>query len=365
MRASSKIRDFILENVEAQPESIAPMAVEQFGISRQVVSYHIRNLIKEGLLVAEGNTRRRTYKLKPIVDWFFPLTITSDLEEHSVWIQHFAEYFKQFKDNIIGICNYGFTEMFNNVIDHSEGLHSFVGYTHLPNRIRLSVSDDGIGIFNKIARELKLADNREAILELSKGKLTTDPQHHTGEGIFFTTRMFDKFTMLSGDLYFSHSYMGDWLIEDKEDETKGTYIRMEISTKSKRTLQEVFDEFSDEDYNIGFRRTHVPLLLAKYGEEKLVSRSQAKRVLSRFDRFEEIILDFKGVDFIGQAFADEIFRVYRLNNPNVKINWVNADSRIERLIRTIMSGYEGNQLSLGLDGIQSNKENPQPDQKKQ
>ena len=56
--------------------------------------------------------------------------------------------------------------------------------------------------------------------------------------------------------------------------------------------------------------THIPLRLAEYGEDNLVSRSQAKRVLARVDRFEEVILDYSGIRAVGQAFADEIFRVF-------------------------------------------------------
>jgi anti-sigma regulatory factor (Ser/Thr protein kinase) len=357
MRASNKIRDFILDNAEEHPESLAHVTMEQFGVSRQVVSHHIRNLIREGLLVAEGKTRQRTYQLKPIVNEAFPLAVDSDSTEQEVWTQYFAEYFKRFSENTNDICNYGFTEIFNNAVDHSEGSLAVTGYTHLPNKIRLFVSDDGVGIFNKITRDLKLADNREAILELSKGKITTDPQNHTGEGIFFTTRMFDKFSILSGNLYFSHTVSDDWLIEHREDGVEGTYVRMEIDTRATRTIQETFDKYSGEEYDFGFRRTHVPVLLAKYGEEKLVSRSQAKRILARFDRFDEVLLDFAGVDFIGQAFADELFRVYRLKNPKTKLLWIRANSRIESTIRTIMGGPQSNQLSLNLDGPQSPNNN--------
>jgi len=337
MRASNKIRDFILDNVEDNPESISSMAIKQFGISRQVLSHHMQNLLKEGLLVAEGNTRNRKYTLKPIVEEMFSLDIHKSLQEHNVWTQYFEGYFKQFNKNIIGICNYGFTEMFNNIVEHSEGSESIIGYTHLPNKIVLYVSDNGIGIFNKIATELRLSDKREAILELSKGKLTTDPENHTGEGVFYTSRLFDKFSILSGELYFSHSYLGDWLIEDEKDETQGTKVKMEIVTKASRTLEEVFNKFAGEQYDYTFKSTHVPLLLTKYGEEELVSRSQAKRVLARFDRFEEVIIDFKGVDFIGQAFADEIFRVYKLKNPKTSILWVGANDRIDTMIKTIIS----------------------------
>jgi hypothetical protein len=55
------------------------------------------------------------------------------------------------------------------------------------------IYDEGEGIFKKIQRELGLLDARHSVLEISKGKLTTDPDNHTGEGVFFSSRMFDDF----------------------------------------------------------------------------------------------------------------------------------------------------------------------------
>ncbi len=335
MRQSTHITDFILKNVEEYPDVISRMVSEQFGISRQAVNRYFRNLLSEGLLLAKGNTRNRTYELKSITEKLFPIIITSDLDEDKVWRQYLVNLFEGFRQNIIGIFHYGFTEMYNNVIDHSEGKNAWVSFRHLAGRIELTVFDDGIGIFNKITSELGLADKREALLELAKGKLTTDPEHHTGEGIFFTTRMFDRFSILSGELYFSHNIDDDWLIEDKEDILKGTSIRMRIGTESNRTVKEVFDKYAGEEYGYGFKRTHVPVYLASYGGENLVSRSQAKRVLARFDRFDEILLDFKGVDFIGQAFADEIFRVFKNNNPSKKILWIGANSDVKKAIESV------------------------------
>ena len=69
--------------------------------------------------------------------------------------------------------------------------------------------DNGVGIFKKIQTELRLLDERHAILELAKGKLTTDPKRHTGEGIFFSSRMFDQFDILSGGIFFTHKFQAD------------------------------------------------------------------------------------------------------------------------------------------------------------
>jgi hypothetical protein len=259
-----------------------------------------------------------------------PLRINSQLHEDTVWRENMLPMFNGVLPNVVRICEYGFTEMLNNAIDHSNGKKATASLIITRNTINMEILDDGVGIFEKIRRDLKLDDPRLAILELAKGKLTTDPKHHTGEGIFFTSRAFDKFSILSGILHFSHTEPGDdWLLEDQEP-NKGTSIQMKISTKSDRILRQVFNEYTTKEYS--FSRTHIPVSLARIGKENLISRSQAKRLLSRFERFEEIMLDFKGVETIGQAFADEVFRVFSNEHPNIRMIWVNTNSQVESMI---------------------------------
>ena len=172
--------------------------------------------------------------------------------------------------------------------------------------------------------------------------MTTDPLHHTGEGIFFTSRMFDRFSIDSKNLYFAHNEDKDWLLgfeEEHDGGIEGTFIIMEISTNSTRTSKEVFDKYSAENDDYGFTRTIVPVVLTKYGDENLISRSQAKRLLARLEKFREVIFDFDKVDTIGQAFADEIFRVFQSKNPHIHLMAINAHEGIKRSIsRAIQEG---------------------------
>ena len=309
------------------------MVSERFGITRQAVNYRIKKMVEEGLVIASGTTKNKNYSLRPIVQREFSVEISSGVQEHKVWRDLIEPLTKDLRKNVIDICSYGFTEMFNNVIDHSEAKNAHIWFTRLPTKIRIIIADDGIGIFNKIVRDLGLEDNRQAILELAKGKLTTDPKRHTGEGIFFTSRSFDSFAILSGKLVF-HRFEGrDWLVEDRDlNIIKGnTIIVMEINPNSEKELKEVFNQFStDEDYV--FTKTIVPISLVKYGEENLVSRSQAKRLMAGLDRFKEVILDFKGITFIGPPFADEIFRVFKNEHPTIRLSPINTADDVKKMI---------------------------------
>ena len=329
---TAEIREYIVENVSAHPADISGRVAEAFGISRQAAQRHVKQLIADGILVSHGETRSTRYELKPIAEETFTFRLTPDLQEDVVWRENVRPLLEGVPRNVLDICAYGFTEILNNAIEHSGGSQVLIGFRYTPTNIAMMVRDDGIGIFKKIQTELHLEDERHAILELSKGKLTTDPAHHTGEGIFFTSRAFDSFRILSGGLYFFHAEPGDdWLLEDRPSSER-TAVFMDIHPQSSRKLQDVFDKYTSDQDDYGFNRTHVLVALARYGDENLVSRSQAKRLLARFDRFEEVVLDFKGVETIGQALADEIFRVYANQNPQINLVWVNATEQVKKMI---------------------------------
>jgi hypothetical protein len=174
------------------------------------------------------------------------------------------------------------------------------------------------------------------LLELSKGKLTTDPRRHTGEGVFFTSRMFDRFQIASGELVFDHDdAQADDLLDDigPRYSRRGTTVLMEIATGSKRTAKQVFDQFSSGPDDYAFAKTVVPVRLAKVGDENLVSRSQAKRLMQRVERFRTVVLDFAGITSIGQAFADEVFRVFANAHPDVELVPMHATPAVQQMIR--------------------------------
>ena len=333
---NEQIRQFILENVEAHPTDITSITSTKFSLSRQASHRHVQRLVRDDLLFAQGTTRNRKYEVKPLVDSTSEFALIG-LQEDKVWREHIRPRLDNLSTNVFQICQYGFTEIVNNAVDHSEGTKLAIRLKRTHKFIEIWVVDNGIGIFTKIQKELNLDDQLHAILELSKGKLTTDPKHHTGEGIFFTSRMFDTFTLMSGKLHFSHFEPdADWLVEDTSEIHKGTAVIMKISIMSNRTTKAVFDQFTVEgDY--GFSKTHVPVFLARYGDENLVSRSQAKRLLARFEKFKEILLDFNNVDSIGQAFADEIFRVFTSQHPNIHLYYINTNKQVETMIIRVKS----------------------------
>lgn len=328
------IRRFIVENVDKHSADIAAYAAQKFSITRQAVNKHLKNLASEGALTASGKTRNRTYKLCPQLEYRTEFKFGHGVNEDIAWEKSVEPFVGPFPENVKDIWHYSFTEMFNNAIDHSGGTGAFLEVTKTAANTQLLLADDGIGIFKKIQTAMHLADERHAILELCKGKLTTDPEKHTGQGIFFTSRLLDSFDIFSGGVYFSH-VIGDeedWVIE-RPQSYSGTRIYMKLNNHTSRTCKKVFDQYSDEE-DLGFIKTVVPVRLAQYGNEKLISRSQAKRVLARVELFKCVVFNFEGVPTIGQAFADEIFRVFTNSHPAIEVHPINTNSEVKRMIES-------------------------------
>jgi hypothetical protein len=327
------IKEYILWNVRDHAKDIVRLTQHKYKLSRPTILKYISELYQENQIGIDGSTSDRIYSLKPSVTFTRTYQLQEKLAEDKVWRNDIDPLFNSIKENVKSICHYGFTEIFNNAIDHSEGSEIIVEITIWIDRILITINDNGIGIFNKIQRTYDLDDSLHAILELSKGKLTTDPESHTGEGIFFTSRMFDKFAIFSGKYRFGSKGI-DFFMEVEKD-VIGTQVYKEISTNSGRTTESVISQFTGNSDNYGFDKTIVPVNLARYGNENLISRSQAKRLMTRLEKFKTVILDFNNVENIGRAFADEIFRVYVKNHPDIKILTQNDNKPIKALILEI------------------------------
>lgn len=327
------VRRFIIDNVDKHPKHISRVTAQKFDISRQAVNLHLRRLVDDGALTADGTTSNRSYALAPLLSWSETYLIGDGLAEDRVWFQDVAPNLGSMPQNVSDIWHYAFTEMFNNALEHSEGAAVTVDMTKTAASTELTICDDGVGIFRKIQAALGLEDERHSVLELAKGKFTTDPAHHSGEGIFFSSRMFDEFVILSGEVFFSHEFpsVEDWILERDRCIT-GTLVAMTLSNHTARTTRKVFDRFTAGDDDYGFTKTVVPVNLARYGDDNLVSRSQARRLLARVDRFKTVVLDFQGIDTIGQAFADEVFRVFPGRHPEVDVVEIHARSAVKRMI---------------------------------
>jgi anti-sigma regulatory factor (Ser/Thr protein kinase) len=329
------IKTFIINHVFDNPNTLTQITCKHFQITRPTVYKYIYELVEDKILEKPGSNKLPNYQLvKTVYNWEYE---NNHLEEDILWSKDVAPLLKDLKNNVKEICQYGFTEMVNNVIDHSESNTITIQLSVDYLKLKIQVSDNGIGIFEKIKTDLGLEHPKQAILELAKGKFTSDPENHSGEGIFFTSRVFDSFLIFSHKLIFAGFGNEEGFLFDEKSDLPGTTVNMEIKKDSPTLLKDIFDEYADPDKDPSFHKTLIPVELMQNEGESLLSRSQAKRLISGFDRFTEVILDFKGVTQIGQAFADQIFRVFTNKHPDVHLKMINTSVDVENMIKRVQS----------------------------
>ncbi|MDO8391541.1 MAG: DUF4325 domain-containing protein [Actinomycetota bacterium] len=253
-------------------------------------------------------------------------------DEHSVWLD--------LADSIpVGpeaktVAQYVITEMVNNAIDHSNGtqVSTAVGHDNT-GRIIVTVTDDGEGVFRHLAEGLQLADTIDALAELTKGKQTTDPQRHTGEGIFFSSKAVDEFTLEANGYRLTFDNTRDDFAFGVAPASVGTVVRITLDPASDIRLSELFAKYTDE---FEFNRTRPRIKLYELGVT-FISRSEAKRLTAGLEEFADVDLDFAKVDDIGQGFADELFRVWAGSHPQTALHPTGMNSAVAFMVRRVTS----------------------------
>lgn len=307
-------------------------------VSRQYVSAMIRELVEEGVLVKGGSTRGTSYAL-PKHASALHLTIkerfkNQDLREDEALdaLKRRAPFLRRLPGNVDEIFTYAFLEMLNNAIEHSRSPAVAVEVSKRRGELSFVVNDFGVGVFKNVMQQRGLSSELDAIQDLLKGKATTQPETHSGEGIFFTSKVGDVFVLESFEYRLRvDNTIGDYFIEKMRRSKRGTRVTFVISEATRGRLSGVFEKFAAEPSKPAFDQSEVKVKLYALGTT-YISRSQARRMLSGLGKFRSVILDFEGVSTIGQGFADEVFRVFRRQNPHVAVKPINMNEAVKFMV---------------------------------
>ncbi len=312
---------------------------QNLELSEASIRNYLQQLLSQKILFSKKKGKFLMYGLSLNVEIEHSFSLKdSNLTEDYVWRTYLSDSITKANKAAKEILDYAFSEMFNNVLSHSNASKVTVKLIEDVMKTYIVVEDNGIGIFKKIKNDLSLQDEHQSLLELAKGKFTSNPKEHSGEGIFFSSRACDLFLIHSGSLTYSldsNSDIGKFIETDKgaEDEhSAGTIALIGIRHNTKKSLKSVWDKYIVSTENRSVSKTVVPVKLLRYKDEGIISRSQAKSLLARFDKFKYVVLDFSGIDDIGQAFADEIFRVYVNSHPEIEISYIEANKSIKNMI---------------------------------
>lgn len=330
-RSDTFVKQSLAELLSKAPTVAVSDLVERTGLSRQALNAHLRRALASGELVREGGGRSTHYR-RPERARFEIRRALRGLREEDLWLE-LREFLRQELpergDPADSILAYAVTELVNNAIDHSGADEVILRAEVDGDRVSLDVEDAGIGACESVRSRLGLESPLHALQHLTKGKVTTDPQRHTGEGLFFSSKALDTFELTANGL--------TWIVDNHVDDqalleaplTPGTRIVGRLAVPTQRSLQALFERFTTD---FVFDRSRTVVRLFEHGV-RFVSRSEAKRLSEGLERFREVELDFHGVDGVGQGFVDELLRVWARAHPATRLLPVRMNAAVEFMVR--------------------------------
>jgi anti-sigma regulatory factor (Ser/Thr protein kinase) len=332
-------RDEALNLLKKDGSVTSEKLAARLRVSRVYAQRILRDLVREGVLFQIGKTKGVRYvsadqkTLAAIRESRLRIVLhlkNEDLHEEEVLerVEKETGILTGVPKNVRDLFEFGFTEMLNNAIDHSRSERIDVECRRSDTAATFVVRDFGIGIFNNVRETFRFPGTLVAIQELLKGKRTTDREHHTGQGVFFTSKMADVFIVDSFEKTLTvNNLVRDIFISDRKP-LIGTRVSFSVNLSSQKTLKAVFDAYTGSpDEDLAFNKTRITVKLFEYGRT-LPSRSEAKRVMLNLENFKEVELDFSGVETVGQGFADQIFRVWHTKHPETNVIAVNANENV-------------------------------------
>ena len=300
------------------------------GISRQAVNKHIRAMLGAGSISSEGGGRSIRYVLPEKT--FHKRMLRAGLAEDSVWDEVRSVLPDLNEPRVAkarGVLAHAFTEMLNNAIDHSQSVEVDVAFELSSGTAKFTIVDEGIGVYENVRRHFKLDTALAGLQEVSKGKVTTQQDRHTGEGIFFTSKAADVFQLEANGLRWSVDNRREDMAVLDVPEQRGTTVHFELSLDTTKTMDEIIAPYSQESFE--FDTSRIIVKLFERGVD-FVSRSEAKRLVLGLDRFRHVVVDFRGIGSIGQGFADEIFRVWAQAHPDVRLEAINMGEPVRLMV---------------------------------
>ncbi|MBX3181516.1 MAG: winged helix-turn-helix transcriptional regulator [Polyangiaceae bacterium] len=323
------LKQELLELVRREGSINCTLVSERLGYTRQAVHRHLRELVNAGELVVTGHARATRYSLPASVKRLHRLDL-ADVDEREVWARVAPELVPPTATlAATAIAEFAVEELVKNAASHSAAASATLQVDSTLEQIRFQLSDEGVGLFTRVRERLGLGSELDALIELSRAPLTTEPRTHLGQGLLLLASACDQLTIEAGGLLWqSDRERGDQLLGEAP-RRPGTRVTCAISADTELALDALLRQ-----------RLARQNPLAAIGQVKLVehggqfvSREEARRLMEGMERYRVVDLNFHGISGVGLGFAQELFQRWVPSHPGTRIQVRGAGPVILRVLR--------------------------------
>ena len=220
---AERLRDLVDRRGEVANRDV----VKALRISSATAHRLLHALVTGEVLERHGKGPAARYRLRPVRRRFR----LDGLEEDRAWseVAERVARTRPLAPEEAQSLRYAATEIINNAVEHSRGTWVDVGVEfQAAGSTVATVRDNGVGVFRRVCEDFGFASPHDAIVQLEKGKLTSDPSRHSGEGLFFSSKAVARFRLESQGV----SWIVDSLAADsavgKGAALRGTQVVLEV-----------------------------------------------------------------------------------------------------------------------------------------
>jgi DNA-binding transcriptional ArsR family regulator len=225
---TESIREFILDRVADGPKSVARQVAQAYGISRQAANRHLDTLVEAGVLEEEGATRSREYRLRRMSLLNREVRVTPVLSADRLWDDHIAPVLASDRAAVRDLCRGAFGELIRNVIAHAQAQWIAVSFSATARHLDITVSDDGRGIFHRLAERVGLSDVHETA-ELMSRHANARSADFPAARLLLLARNFESFAISSSGVALAFDSMQDaWFLRDGDAPVPGTQVTLRL-----------------------------------------------------------------------------------------------------------------------------------------
>lgn len=184
-----EIKKYIIRKIALDDAMVIEKTMDNFSISITSVKRYIQDALKNGIIMASGEKQCGYHLIEQVYCAEVDLCVNS-LEEDKLFKDCIAGHLGRCNDAARRIWQYACSEILNNAIEHSRGKKLYIEVRTNWLCSKVIILDDGVGVFQTLLEYMSGSgwNNpriEDALVELYKGKITSDATCHSGEGIFF------------------------------------------------------------------------------------------------------------------------------------------------------------------------------------
>lgn len=255
----------------------------------------------------------------------------------------------QITGQMISVVKYLIGEAMDNIVDHADVTNGWIMVQNYPTKgfLDICILDSGIGLlgtYKKFGFD-NISSDTEALEQAINGKSTKQITETRGYGIDTSRRMLvdglkGKYLLFSGAVFYVYTKDLEQITPlNRNNKWNGTILALRIPKLVPQSFTYFFLFRVRGCYLINYyiilTQMENVINIQNYLPATITSRKSIELFKTKMflKKQYSYVFDFKNIDFISRAFADELFHF--INDNKMKIEFINANPNILEMFNVV------------------------------